>query len=82
MKSIKVNVGEEIYKIIQIRPTLNLYKILHMNGFFEITKDTHNGKWKVLIQNNQNATLPLSTIGEVIEERLLAETNRSVQEVR
>jgi len=72
MKTIKINVGEEIYKIIQIRPTINLYKILHTNGFFEITRDNHNGKWKVLLQNNQNATLPLNTIGQVIEEKLMA----------
>jgi len=78
MKSIKINIGEEIYKIIQIRPTLNLYKILHMNGFFEITKDTHNGKWKVLIQDNQNVKLPLGTIGQAIEERLMESNNMRV----
>ena len=78
MKSIKINIGEELYKIIQIRPTLNLYKILHLSGFFEITKDTYNGKWKVLIQNNQNATLPIGMIGQVIEERLMVTDNRSV----
>ena len=78
MKSIKINVGKEIYKIIQIRPTLNLYKILHMNGFFEITKDTHNGKWKVLIQDNQNVPLPLGTIGQAIEERLMESNNMRV----
>lgn len=79
MKSIKINVGEESYKIIQIRPTVNLYKILHMNGFFEITKDSYYGNWKVLMQNNQNATLPIRTIGEIIEERLMVTNARSAQ---
>jgi hypothetical protein len=79
MKSIKINVGEESYKIIQIRPTLNLYKILHMNGFFEITKDTYNGNWKVLMQNNRNAQLPLAPIGQIIEDRLMVEDEMELQ---
>jgi hypothetical protein len=72
MKTIKINVGEEVYKIVQIRPTINLYKILHKKGYFEITRDTYNGKWKVLMQNNQSETLPIHRIGQEIEEKLMA----------
>jgi len=72
MKTIKINVGEEVYKIVQIRPTINLYKILHQNGYYEITRDNYNGKWKVLMQNHQNVPLPLHMIGQAIEEKLMA----------
>lgn len=68
MKTVKINIGEENYKIIQHKPTINLYKILHLNGFFEITRNNYSGKWKVLMQNNQSATLPLMKIGKAIEE--------------
>ena len=70
MKTININIGEEIYKIIQHKPTINLYKILHLTGFFEITRNSHSGKWKVLMQNNESATLPLYKIGKAIEEHL------------
>lgn len=79
MKTIKINIGEEIYKVIQHTPTINLYKILHLNGFFEITKNNYSGKWKVLMQNNKAATLPLIKIGKAIEEHFTIGNQQSMQ---
>lgn len=82
MKSININVGEEIYKIIQLTPTINLYKILHLGELFEVTRNNYNGTWKILIQNNEAATLPLRTIGQAIEENFNMAYQKSTQVTR
>jgi len=70
MKIIEINIDQKSYKIVQIRPTINLYKILHLDGSFEVTRNNYSGTWKILMQNNKSAKLPLQKIGRAIEERL------------
>lgn len=70
MKSIDISVNQEIYKVEQPVSTINIYKIIHPNGSFEITRNRYSGKWKVLMQTNRSVNLPLSPIGKAIEENL------------
>jgi len=70
MKSINISVDEEIYHVEQPVSTINIYKIIHGQGSFEITRNRFSGKWKVLVQTDQNAKLPLTPIGKAIEETL------------
>lgn len=70
MKSININVNQEVYKIEQPVSTINIYKIIHLDGSFEITRNRYSGKWKVLLQSNGAAKLPLNPIGKAIEETL------------
>jgi hypothetical protein len=82
MKIININVGREKYKVIQHTPTVNLYKILHLDQFFEVTQDHYNGTWKVLIQNNHKAKLPLHKIGKAIEEHFSYAGQTKMQAIR
>lgn len=82
MKIININVGQEIYKVIQHAPTVNLYKILHLDEFFEVTRNNYSGTWKVLIQNNETATLPLHMIGKAIEENFIEINQTNLQVMR
>lgn len=70
MKSIKINVKEENYLVEQAIPTINLYKIIHPKGSFEITRNRYSGKWKILMQSDSSIKLPLSPLGKAIEENL------------
>lgn len=70
MKSIDISVNQEIYKVEQPVSTINIYKIIHPKGSFEITRNRYSGKWKVLMQTNRSVRLPLSPIGKAIEENL------------
>jgi len=70
MKSININVGQEIYKVEQAVSTINIYKIIHQKGFYEITRNRFSGKWKVLLQAEDSAIFPLGPIGKAIEENL------------
>lgn len=70
MKSINISVEKEIYRVEQPVSTINIYKIIHPKGSFEITRNRFSGKWKVLIQSNQLAKLPLKPLGKAIEENL------------
>lgn len=70
MKSIDISVNQEIYKVEQPVSTINIYKIIHTKGSFEITRNRYSGKWKVLMQSNRAVRLPLSPIGKAIEENL------------
>jgi len=70
MKSINISVDEEIYHVEQPVSTINIYKIIHGQGSFEITRNRFSGKWKVLVQTDRTAKLPLTPIGKAIEETL------------
>lgn len=70
MKSIHINVDQEIYKVEQPVSTINIYKIIHQKGFYEITRNRFSGKWKVLLQTEYSANFPLGPIGKAIEENL------------
>jgi hypothetical protein len=70
MKTISISVNQETYKIEQPVSTINIYKIIHQKGFCEITRNRFSGKWKMLIQTDHSAKLPLRVIGKAIEENL------------
>ena len=70
MKSINVNVNQEIYQVEQPVSTINIYKIIHSKGSFEVTRNRYSGKWKVLMQTNQAVKLPMTPLGKAIEENL------------
>ncbi|MET1054532.1 MAG: hypothetical protein ABWY16_04430 [Pedobacter sp.] len=70
MKSIHINVDQEIYKVEQAVSTINIYKIIHQKGFYEITRNRFSGKWKVLLQTDSSENFPLGPIGKAIEENL------------
>ncbi|HEY0177907.1 MAG TPA: hypothetical protein VGC08_16105 [Pedobacter sp.] len=70
MKSININVNQQNYKVEQPVSTINIYKIIHPEGSFEITRNRYSGKWKILMQTNRSAKLPLTPIGKAIEENL------------
>jgi hypothetical protein len=70
MKSINISVEQEIYKVEQAVSTINIYKIIHQTGFYEITRNRFSGKWKVLMQADDSAIFPLGLIGKAIEENL------------
>lgn len=69
MKSIKIQIEQVAYEVVQSAPTLNLYKIFHPKGSFEMTRK-HSGEWKVLMQTQRSADMPLARIGKAIEEKL------------
>lgn len=69
MKSIQINVGQEIFKIVQSAPSINLYQVFHPKGRFEMTRK-YSGEWKVLMQNKRTEDMPLHHIGKAIEEKL------------
>ncbi|MBB6499944.1 hypothetical protein [Pedobacter cryoconitis] len=69
MRSLKVNIEEDVYSVLQPITTINLYKIVHNKGSFEITRSRHSGEWKVLIQTNHSVILPVAPIGKAIEEK-------------
>lgn len=70
MKSINISVDQEIYKVEHPVSTINIYKIFHQKGFYEITRNRFSGKWKVLLQTEDSANFPLGSIGKAIEENL------------
>ncbi|QNK61734.1 hypothetical protein H7F33_14380 [Pedobacter sp. PAMC26386] len=70
MRSLKINIEDDVYSILHPISTINLYKIVHQKGSFEITRSRYTGEWKVLIQTNNSVTLPVAPIGRAIEERL------------
>ncbi|SDZ90837.1 hypothetical protein [Pedobacter hartonius] len=70
MRSINIRVNHEIYKVEQLVSTINIYKIIHSKGFYEITRNRFSGKWKLLVQTDHSAELPLTSIGKAIEENL------------
>jgi len=69
MKSIQVNIEQEVYKVVQFVPTINLYQIFHPKGSFEMTR-RNTGEWKMLMQTSRRESLPLARIGQMIEEKL------------
>jgi len=69
MKSFQINIEQEIYKITQSAPTINLYQIFHPKGSFEMTR-RNTGEWKMLMQNSRRESLPLAHLGQIIEEKL------------
>jgi len=69
MKSIQIKIEQEIYKIVQSPPTINLYQVFHPKGKFEMTR-RYSGEWKVLMQNKRWDSIPLLHIGKAIEEKL------------
>lgn len=70
MKTIDINLNQEVYTVEQPISTINIYKITHPKGSFEITRNRYSGKWKVLVQSNRSAKLPLAPLGKAIEENL------------
>lgn len=70
MKSLNICIEKEDYKVVQPIDTINLYKIANSRGLFEITRNKHNGIWKVLIQSNLSVKLPIISIGKAIESQL------------
>jgi len=70
MKTININIDQQNYKVEQAFASINIYKISHQTGSFEITRNRYSGKWKVLIQSNKMLSLPLTSIGRAIEENL------------
>jgi hypothetical protein len=70
MRSININVDKEVWSVEQPVSTINIYKIRHSKGSFEITRNRYSGKWKVLLQTNNDVELPLMPIGKAIEENL------------
>lgn len=70
MNTIQISIEKEEYQVIQKVPTLNLYKIAHSLGIFEITRNPYNGIWKVLLQTNRALQLPLYSIGKAIEANM------------
>ncbi|RAJ37409.1 hypothetical protein [Pedobacter cryoconitis] len=68
MRTLKINIEDDVYSILQPIATINLYKILHPKGSFEITRRRYTGEWKVLLQTNNSVTLPIAPIGKAIEE--------------
>jgi len=70
MRSLKINIEDDVYSILQPISTINLYKIVYPKGSFEITRSRYTGEWKVLIQTNKSVTLPVEPIGKAIEEKL------------
>jgi hypothetical protein len=70
MRSLKINIEDDVYSILHPISTINLYKIVHPKGSFEITRSRYTGEWKVLIQTNKSVTLPVAPIGKAIEEKL------------
>lgn len=70
MRSININVDKEVWSVEQPVSTINIYKIRHPKGNFEITRNRYSGKWKVLLQTNEAVDLPLTPIGKAIEENL------------
>ncbi|WP_367865974.1 hypothetical protein [Pedobacter sp. WC2423] len=70
MRSLKINIENDVYSILHPIATINLYKIVHPKGSFEITRRRYTGEWKVLLQTNKSVTLPIAPIGKAIEEKL------------
>ncbi|MBB6272568.1 hypothetical protein HDF26_003025 [Pedobacter cryoconitis] len=70
MRSLEINIEDDVYSILHPISTINIYKIVHLKGSFEITRARYTGEWKVLIQTNKSVTLPVAPIGKAIEEKL------------
>ena len=70
MRSININIGQELYKVVHPVATINIYKVANSKGFFEITRNKYNGEWRILVQSNTTVKLPIQPIGKEIEEHL------------
>lgn len=70
MKTLNININNQEYSIEHPITTINLYRVKHMNGLAEITRNRHNGKWKVLYKNESFQRIPVQGIGRAIEKNL------------
>ncbi|KEQ31426.1 hypothetical protein [Pedobacter antarcticus] len=69
MKSIQIKIAKEIYQVVQNFAKINLYQVFSEKGNFEITRTRSNGTWKILAPGNSSITLPINTLGKIIEQK-------------